>query len=73
MFVGAHTAENLAKKIQEIIKRYLIENKVAYITSDSASNMVKGKKWSILLLVYVKMGGGAKRGLKAIILLGLIC
>ena len=44
MFEGAHNAERIAEKIQEIIKRYLIENKVAYIISDSASNMIKGKE-----------------------------
>ena len=47
MFEGVHTSERIAEKIQEIIKRYLIENKVAYIISDSASNMIKGKKSNV--------------------------
>ena len=43
MFVGAHSADNIAKKIQEVVKRYMTEKKVAFIISDSASNMIRGK------------------------------
>ena len=42
-FEGAHTAEAVAEKIHKILKEFLIQNKVGFIVSDSASNMVAGK------------------------------
>ena len=42
LFEGSHTAQAVATKINEILKTFLIENKVKYIVSDSAANMVRG-------------------------------
>ena len=42
LFEGSHTASAVAAKINEILKKFLIENKVKYIVSDSAANMVRG-------------------------------
>ena len=45
MFEGSHTAEAVSLKIQEILERFLIKNKVKFIISDSAANMVRGKQF----------------------------
>ena len=42
-FEGSHTADAVAEKIHKILKEFLIQNKVGYVVSDSASNMVAGK------------------------------
>ena len=41
-FQGSHSAEAIASKILEIMKSFGIEKKVRHITSDSASNMIRG-------------------------------
>ena len=42
LFEGAHTASAVAEKIHKILKDFLIQNKIGYVVSDSASNMVAG-------------------------------
>ena len=49
LFEGSHTADAVAAKINEILKKFLIQNKVKFIVSDSASNMVKGMIYFIEL------------------------
>ena len=38
-------------KIQEILKKYMIESNVAYIISDSAANMIAGKYLALLYFI----------------------
>ena len=52
LFEGSHTAAAVAAKINEVLKKFLIESKVKYITSDSAANMVGGNYYIELSLPF---------------------
>ena len=41
-FNSSHTARAIADKLMDILTRFLIDKKVAYVVSDSAANMCKG-------------------------------
>ena len=40
-FIGRHTGDNIRHEFEEIISAFNLSNRIAYVTSDNASNMVK--------------------------------
>ena len=50
-FDGSHTGVAIGDKLLEIMKSYNIENRVKFVTSDSASNMIKGTAMSAPLIL----------------------